>query len=535
MPLSEYKRFMEALNYYNESYDLAFEDAMADKLKDLLGDDYYKNVYIPFKDKIASKVKVGEDEDGQPIMGENPDLKLKQPKYLLDTYSNNPQELKDLIDNYKTKRATITQKKIDGAKKIGENDEYICYRITKYPAAQYYGSNTTWCITGRYEGEEERGEYYFNKYINEEDLDGGYYFFLHKTNPRRKYALLQKKDKTIDSIWSALNSPIWSALNPQLTKDRVPVFPLVKEIPELEDIYEDVDIENPEHIKDRDRKSLEHDILISCKLENAKDAIRNLKEILDGDAYKDYKFDLDNIKDEKGNTPLYWACINNYTEVAKLLIEHGADIDIKDNRGNTPLYQACFKNNTEIAKLLIEYGADVNIKNKDGYTPLSMACSNDNTELVKLLIEHGADKSVNIKDKYGYTSLYLACSHNYTEVAKLLIEYGADVNIKDTYGYTPLSMACAKNNTELVKLLLEHGADVNSKDKSGYTPLIYACYDNNIELAKLLIEHGAGKDLDANNLPRYITKDKQIEDLVLSFLNSNKKTESIKIRRLYRL
>ena len=467
-PLSEYKRFMEALNWYNESYDLAFEDAMADKLKDLLGADYYNDVYVPFKNKIASKVKVGEDEKGNPIMGDNPDLKLKQPKYLLDTYSKNPQELKDLIDNYKTKSDEIKEAK-KGAKYLGENGEYKCYFVFTYPAAKYYGENTTWCITGRYKGEEKRGKYYFNRYIKGEHLDGGYYFFLHKSNPRRKYALLQqvdKKDKKhplkIHSVWSALNSP--------LTLDRLPIFPMVKEIPELKDVYKDVDIENSDHIQDRDRKSLEHDILISCELpeENFKDAVRNVKEILEGDAYKDYKFDLNNIKDTNGETPLYLACENSHTELVKLLLEHGADANIKSEYGYTPLYRACDK---------------------------------DNTEVVKLLLEHGAD--VNSKDNYGNTLLYSACKNNNTELAKLLLEYGADVNIKNKYGGTLLYWACLKNNTELVKLLLDYGA---------------------------------WKDLNVNNLPNYITNRKEIEELVLSYLNKNKeRNESVRFRRLYRL
>ena len=577
-PLSEYKRFIEALNNYNESLEyhidystyndeleLFLEDANLDKLKALLGDDYYNDVYVPFKNKIASKVKVGEDEDGNPIMGENPDLKLKRTDYLLDTYSDNPQALKDLIANYKTKSGEIKDAK-KGAKYLGENGEYKCYFVFTYPAAKYYGENTTWCITGRYKGEEKNGKYYFDKYIRDENLDGGYYFFLHKTNPRRKYALLQQVDKEdkehplkIHSVWSALNSP--------LTLDRLPIFPMVKEIPELKDVYKDVDIENSDHIKDRDRKSLEHDILISCQLpkENVKDAIRNLKEILEGDAYKDYKFDLNNIKDEYGRTPLYWACINNYTEVAKLLLEHGADVNFKDKNGKFPLYEACYNDNIELAKLLLEHGADVNSKNKYGRTPLYDVCSMDNIELVKLLLEYGAD--VNIKDEYRKTPLYNACYNNKLNIAKLLLEHGADVNIKDEYGHTPLYNACYKNNlniaklllkhgadvnsksdgltplyqaslkrnTNLAKLLIEHGADVNFKDEYGYTPLYNACYYNNIELIKLLLEHGAGKDLDADNLPEYITNNKEIEDLVLSYLSKNKRrNESIKIRKLYK-
>ena len=121
-------------------------------------------------------------------------------------------------------------------------------------------------------------------------------------------------------------------------------------------------------------------------------------------------------------------------------------------------------------------------------------------------------------------------------VIKFCLEHGADVNIKDKYMCTPLNTACLRNNTELARLLLEHDADVNIKDKNNREPLYWACLYNNIELAKLLLDHGSGRDLDINNLPDYITKNKQIEDLVLSYLNKNKgRNESIKIRRLYRL
>ena len=243
-----------------------------------------------------------------------------------------------------------------------------------------------------------------------------------------------------------------------------------------------------------------------------------------------------NSEAKDGTTPLSWAYSKNNTELVKLLIEHSADVNSKDKYGNSLLYQACDNKDIEIVKLLLEHDADVNIKNKNGETPLSRACYYNLTELVKLLLEHGAD--VNVKNKYGLTPLYRACSNKYTKVVKLLIEYGADVNTKDEYGRTPLYWTCSNGNTEIVKLLLEHGADVsiNLITEDGFTPLYWACYYNHTEIVKLLLEHGAGKDLDADSLPDYITRNKEIEELVLSYLNKNKgRNESIRLRRLYRL
>ena len=63
---------------------------------------------------------------------------------------------------------------------------------------------------------------------------------------------------------------------------------------------------------------------------------------------------------------------NNIDKIKELLYS-GVDVNIKDNYGETPLYYASTYGQLQIVKLIIEYGADVNAKDNDGDTPLYWA------------------------------------------------------------------------------------------------------------------------------------------------------------------
>ena len=76
---------------------------------------------------------------------------------------------------------------------------------------------------------------------------------------------------------------------------------------------------------------------------------------------------------EFGVTPLAWAALLDDMEIAKFLIEKGADINMKNRDGSTPLHSAAFLGCAEIAELLIQNGADVNPKNYRDETPLDVS------------------------------------------------------------------------------------------------------------------------------------------------------------------
>jgi len=60
-------------------------------------------------------------------------------------------------------------------------------------------------------------------------------------------------------------------------------------------------------------------------------------------------------------------------DLARLLIDRGANVNCRGEEGGTPLHEAAGNGNLDLAKLLIEHGANINAKDDHGKTPLTIA------------------------------------------------------------------------------------------------------------------------------------------------------------------
>jgi hypothetical protein len=78
-----------------------------------------------------------------------------------------------------------------------------------------------------------------------------------------------------------------------------------------------------------------------------------------------------NKENEKYNTPLHCACKSGHLEIVKLLIEHGAFIDMIGGKGLTPFHYALFSNNHKLIKYLFDENEIINKHN------VSRRCRND--------------------------------------------------------------------------------------------------------------------------------------------------------------
>jgi ankyrin repeat protein len=146
-------------------------------------------------------------------------------------------------------------------------------------------------------------------------------------------------------------------------------------------------------------------------------------------------------------TALHFAAVENHMEMVKLLLQHGADVNAKTewvlctfvqllprqlmtaaavqvtrfySDGTKVLHEAAAKNHMEMAKLLLQHGANVNAMTE------WVLCT-----FVQLLQKQlTAAAAVQVTRFYsdGGTALYSAVNKNHLEMVKLLLQRGADVN-----------------------------------------------------------------------------------------------------------
>ena len=156
---------------------------------------------------------------------------------------------------------------------------------------------------------------------------------------------------------------------------------------------------------------------------------------------------------------------------------------------HTPLTYVCRMGQLELAKSLIEMGADVNKPDRHGLSPLINAVAIRSEDIVKLLILHGAD--VNMCPRHDIPPIAGAVYRNSMEIVNMLISSGADVDQRRPHCQTALEIAIIDDNLDMVKTLVAAGADVNNCDDAHNSPLNKAFYHASQDVFEFLRSVGA--------------------------------------------
>ncbi len=104
-------------------------------------------------------------------------------------------------------------------------------------------------------------------------------------------------------------------------------------------------------------------------------------------------------------------------DVAKMLVQAGVDPNARQENGMTALMSAVFNGQHEVAKVLLEKGAQVNA-DAGGYSALTLAVERGDKPMVELLLANGAEART--RPGSGMSALEKAQQHEKTEMVKLL-------------------------------------------------------------------------------------------------------------------
>ncbi len=207
-------------------------------------------------------------------------------------------------------------------------------------------------------------------------------------------------------------------------------------------------------------------------------------------------------------TPLQSVVQSGHTDMAELLIAHGADINAADSFGRTPLHNVSAQSvyaDLALLDLLLAHGANVHAFDHDGLTPLHTAVNNGNLLAVQRFLAHGM--SINTQSQNGDTPLHIAAAAHNLAVAAFLLSNGAQVNARNRAGDTPLHAAMNASRYEagsitgadapkaaMEELLIDHGAQINTCDSQGLSPLLCSLLNRDKITHAVLLQHHPATD-----------------------------------------
>ncbi len=135
------------------------------------------------------------------------------------------------------------------------------------------------------------------------------------------------------------------------------------------------------------------------------------------------------------------------------MLDHVVSFEHRDDEFRTPLHLAAGTRNHETTRLLLEHGAKVDVTDRDGRTALHRCQSNrGGLRVAELLLAYSSATStnparpgfINLLDRLDKTALSLACEKGNEKMAAFLLENSADPNLADSYRKTALYTACER-------------------------------------------------------------------------------------------
>ncbi|XP_046368146.1 ankyrin-3-like [Haliotis rufescens] len=233
-------------------------------------------------------------------------------------------------------------------------------------------------------------------------------------------------------------------------------------------------------------------------------------------------------------SPLGAAAYCDNLPLAETLVHHGADMNRKDDRGQTPLFVAFIQNSPDTAMFLLctalEQAVDISSHNYCGDTLLHavVRCTEKAYELSCFLIGLGCPTGV--RNRLGNLPIHEAIAHENEDVVRAIVDEGGDVTELDRSGTSPMHLAALVGNIEIAKFLLAHGADINELSDCGKTPLFMALESEMVTFAQFLVRSGCKLTME-----RYLYEDFDFdhsdeEDLPMILLDEEGFHEWLKVQ-----
>lgn len=149
-----------------------------------------------------------------------------------------------------------------------------------------------------------------------------------------------------------------------------------------------------------------------------------------------------------GKTALHFAAMKNHTEVIRILIKKGAQLEAEDSQGCTALHLASKKGSLAAVNELLSKQSNIYALDERKWTPLHYAAYNGFPQVCKRLLTWSVDKDPKLRDARN--------SQN-------KIAFNVCKNPETKLGFKIIWSAARDGNLDMVRILIREGQDPNEK------------------------------------------------------------------------
>lgn len=220
-------------------------------------------------------------------------------------------------------------------------------------------------------------------------------------------------------------------------------------------------------------------------------------------------------------SPLDLALVAQRADVVKLLVEHGANLNVKQNPAFLRAVRYCKE---DLIRYIAAQGAKLDMLNQVRSGAYSQAYYG-NKKNIPLIHELGLD----IKQHGGEVLRQAVSDHDFKTLTYLL-DQGVDINYNQPdmvypYRATPLTVAARLGSMAMVKFLIEHGADVTLAEKDGDRPYTIAVSNKDAVMADYLKSLEPADFHNVENKKNELRKYKLTDELICFLMGDNLRLE----------
>ena len=211
-------------------------------------------------------------------------------------------------------------------------------------------------------------------------------------------------------------------------------------------------------------------------------------------------------RSEESATALMIAGRNNYSDLARLLLSNGADVDSTGGLaggGWSALHIAAYEDHADVARVLLDGGADpdvdVDFDHFSSWTPLHEAAYYNHWRIMKILLTSGANSNIQTTrpGRRGGAPLHYVFDGTRSDSAlavSVLVAGNADVNLRDSGGNSALDLAANRGDAASAEILRAAGGQcfVSTSSLCGSAPAPAAAAAESAPSADRLRESFAG-------------------------------------------